>query len=328
MFFFGCEKTSPQLELTGSTMGTYYRVLLIEPENGSLDSARLHSDIERTLKSLNASLSTWIPNSEISLFNKSTSTEPVTVSDGFYKNLQVAQEISEETNGIFDVTIMPLVNLWGFGWKGVPKEEVNQKVIDSVMTFVGYKKLHLLENNQIKKDHPKLQIDVASLAKGYGVDEVAKCVSGYGVDRFLVEIGGEMVTRGLNSKQQKWRAGVEKPDLNQPYAKSIQQILQITDKAFATSGNYRRFYELNGKKYAHTMNPKTGRPAQTSIASVTVIANDCMTADALATMLMAMDIDKGLTWVNSKKDIEALFILHEKEGFTEIYSDGFKQYIN
>lgn len=306
-------------------MGTTYNVKFISPEKH--DIKVLKKSVDDHLKKINQSLSTWIHDSEISKFSFSTSVEKTKISDGFYANLKKANEISEKSNGALDVTVMPLVNLWGFGWKGRPKTEIEKYKIDSVMAFVGYKKLTIYPNSFIKKSHTKLQVDLSAIAKGYGVDEIANIIKQENITDFLVEIGGETVTSGFNKLGKKWRVGIEKPDLNQPYGNSIQQIISISDKAFATSGNYRNFYELNGKRYAHTIDPRTGYPVSHQLASVTVVAKSCMVADAIATTLMVMGEKEGIKWVNSLPDVDAYFIVRENDSFKNIFTNGFKQYI-
>lgn len=211
------------------------------------------------------------------------------LNDKFTEVFTLAEKISKETGGAFDITVAPLVNEWGFGFKtGVAP---TKHVIDSLRAIVGYQKVKLVDG-QVRKADPRIMLDCSGIAKGYGSDCVARLLRKHGIDNFMVEIGGEVVTSGINPDRVPWRIGVTKPvDDSLNINQELQTVLNVTDKAMATSGNYRNFYYKGGRKYAHTIDPKTGYPVQHNILSSTVIADDCATADAYATSFMVLGLD-------------------------------------
>jgi thiamine biosynthesis lipoprotein len=266
-------------------------------------------EIEYLLNEFDTSLSTYNKNSLITAINNNTENK----TDKYLKTVFIrAQEISEYTDGAFDITVGPLVNAWGFGFS--EKELMNKRKIDSILKFVGYKKVWL-ENDRIIKADPRIKIDMNAIAQGYAVDVVASFLENQKIENYLVEIGGEVRTKGLNPKNEVWKIGIDKPiENNNIPGENLQAIVHLSNKSLATSGNYRRFYEQDGIKYSHTIDPKTGYPVNHSLLSVTVIATDCMTADAFATAFMVLGLDKSVDLVQKHPELEAYFVFSDNEG--------------
>lgn len=263
----------------------------------------LEAGIKAELKKVDDALSPFNPHSIITAINEN---RPVTLNEMFAEVYKKSAEISEATDGAFDITVAPLVNQWGFGFKSRRFPDKHQ--IDSLLQFTGYRKVSLT-NGRIEKKDPRIMLDCSSIAKGYGCDIAARYLRRRGVDNFMVEIGGEIVASGVNPKMKPWKIGVTKPDNDSLSAgQEIQTILNITDCAMATSGNYRNFYIRDGKKYAHTIDPKTGYPVQHNILSATVIADDCATADAYATAFMVLGLEKARQVLDRHPELQAYFI--------------------
>ncbi|PWJ34103.1 FAD:protein FMN transferase [Sediminitomix flava] len=295
----------------GITMGVVpYNVKYIDEE-----SRDFREPIDDLLVAFNQSLSTYIPDSEISTFNKSN--EFNFTSNFFYPVLVRGEEIYKETKGAFDPTIQPLVNRWGFG----PEEEdkiPTQAEVDSLKELVNYSKIHF-DKKGVKKDDPRMQLDFSAIAKGYAVDLVADLLREEGINNFMVEIGGELVCGGINEKGKPWLIGIDNPE-----AKGAQDgiaYVRISDKALATSGNYRNFYEKDGKKYWHTIDPRTGYPAKSNMISASVITNDCMSADSYATAFMVMGFEEAKALVEKNKDLEAILI-YDNNGELGVYTSN------
>lgn len=301
----------------GFIFGTVYHITYHSDTN-------LKKEIEAELKKVDESLS---PFNKTSIISKVNRNENPVVNSMFTEVFLLAEDISNETHGAFDITVAPLVNEWGFGFKkGV---EPNKKVIDDLRKIVGYQKVKLTSDNHIQKQDPRIMLDCSAIAKGYGCDVVARLLSKKGINDYMIEIGGEIVTKGINQKQQPWRIGVNKPtedslNTNQ----ELQTVLNVTDIAMATSGNYRNFYYKNGKKYAHTIDPKTGYPVQHSLLSATVLAKNCATADAYATSFMVMGLEKAKEILRQHSELMAYLIYTNDDGKTEVwYSPSLKEKI-
>lgn len=285
----------------GMVFGTFYKITY-QYEND------LREGIEREMKKVDDALSPFNKNSIISAVNEN---KPVALNDMFMSVYDLARTVSEDTDGAFDITVAPLVNAWGFGFKH--NIAPTKSTIDSIMNFVGYKKVRMM-GRTIMKDDPRVMLDCSAIAKGYGSDVVAHYLESMGISNYLVEIGGEIVAKGSNPKGKPWAIGVEKPVDDSLAVKSeLQTVLNITDMAMATSGNYRNFYYKDGKKYAHTIDPKTGHPVQHNILSATVIAKRCAMADAYATAFMVVGLDKAKEILGRHKDLKA-YIIYDKEG--------------
>lgn len=269
----------------------------------------LTQSIKAALSEVDASLSPFNEHSIISAVNEN---RPVKINDIFREVFSMAMNISRETDGAFDITVAPLVNAWGFGFKHGSMPSKQQ--VDSLMQIVGYQKIRLTDGMVLKQD-PRIMLDCSAIAKGYGTDRVARLLRSRGVRNFMVEIGGEVVTSGVNPDRLPWRIGVTKPtedSLN--VGNELQTILNVTDKAMATSGNYRNFYYKGGKKYAHTIDPNTGYPVQHSILSATVLAKSCAMADAYATSFMVMGMERAQKVLEHHPELMAYFIYSDENG--------------
>ena len=301
------QQSTPYQHDRGMVFGTVYHITY-------QSSKSLQKDIEAELAKVDASLSPFNERSIITAVNENRDT---VVNKMFSDVFALAMKISDSTNGAFDITVAPLVNAWGFGFKGGAMPTHHQ--VDSLKALVGYHKVSLT-NGRVSKTDPRIMLDCSSIAKGYGCDVVAKFLSAKGIDNYMVEIGGEIVTRGISEKRLPWKIGVTKPtDDSLNVNQEIQTIINVTDKAMATSGNYRNFYYKNGRKYAHTIDPSTGYPVQHNILSSTVIADDCATADAYATAFMVMGLDKAKTILSRHPELMAYFILASDDGTNKVW---------
>ena len=274
----------------------------------------LNNEIITVLNQVDNSLS---PFNEKSIITKINNNVPVSPDKMFIDVFQLAKTISSETNGAFDITVAPMVNTWGFGFKGgiSPTKEV----IDSIKQIVGFEKVNYINGKIIKQD-PRITLDCSAIAKGYGCDVVARMLRDKDIKNFMIEIGGEVVTSGISEKRIPWKIGVTKPtDDSLNTHNELQTILNITDMAMATSGNYRNFYYKNGKKYAHTIDPKTGYPVQHNILSATVLASNCATADAYATSFMVMGLEGALKVLEKHPDLMAYFIYSDRQGQNAVW---------
>jgi thiamine biosynthesis lipoprotein len=300
-------------------MGTTFSVKVIAPP-ADLDLASLQHEIQDTLDAINQAMSTYLDDSELSLFNTSSSTDWVEVSTELCHAVEAAQVISQFTDGAFDVTVGPLVNLWGFG----PLESVatppGDERIARTMDDTGHTKLHTdCGKPALRKDVSGLNIDLSAFAKGHAVDRVADLLDERALIDYLVEIGGELRLRGLNGKSEKWAIAIETPDRT---ARSVQTVLDLTDTGMATSGDYRNYFEHNGNHYSHTIDPRTGRPVTHNGASVTVVADTAAFADAAATALLVMGPEAGLA-LAERESIAAYFLLRLGSKFEERMSSLF-----
>lgn len=301
------QQSTPYQHDRGMVFGTVYHITY-------QSSKSLQKDIEAELAKVDASLSPFNERSIITAVNENRDT---VVNKMFADVFALAMKISDSTNGAFDITVAPLVNAWGFGFKGGAMPTRHQ--VDSLKALVGYHKVSLT-NGRVSKTDPRIMLDCSSIAKGYGCDVVAKFLSAKGIDNYMVEIGGEIVTRGISEKRLPWKIGVTKPtDDSLNVNQEIQTIINVTDKAMATSGNYRNFYYKNGRKYAHTIDPSTGYPVQHNILSSTVIAADCATADAYATAFMVMGLDKAKAILSRHPELMAYFILASDDGTNKVW---------
>ena len=301
------QQSTPYQHDRGMVFGTVYHITY-------QSSKSLQKDIEAELAKVDASLSPFNERSIITAVNENRDT---VVNKMFSDVFALAMKISDSTNGAFDITVAPLVNAWGFGFKGGAMPSHHQ--VDSLKALVGYHKVSLT-NGRVSKTDPRIMLDCSSIAKGYGCDVVAKFLSAKGIDNYMVEIGGEIVTRGISEKRLPWKIGVTKPtDDSLNVNQEIQTIINVTDKAMATSGNYRNFYYKNGRKYAHTIDPSTGYPVQHNILSSTVIADDCATADAYATAFMVMGLDKAKAILSRHPELMAYFILASDDGTNKVW---------
>ena len=298
---------APFQQEEGAVFGTFYHVTY------QCDSS-LQKEIDTELQKVDASLSPFNKESVISHINRN---EDVPLDSMFTHVFLLAQEVSERTDGAFDITVAPLVNAWGFGFKN--ETNVTPEAIDSLLQFVGYGKIKMEHGKVIKQD-PRIILDCSAIAKGYGSDAVARLFDRKGIKNYMIEIGGEIVVKGHNPKKQTWKVGINKPiedSLNRN--NEIQTILNVTDAGIATSGNYRNFYYKGGKKYAHTIDPHTGYPVQHSILSSTVLAKDCATADAYATAFMVMGLEQAKKVLEANPGLQAYLIYADDKGQDQTY---------
>jgi len=303
-----------KVTFNGETMGTYYNIIFMHPE--VID---LKSEVDELLIEWNQSLSTYIPDSEISRFNSTDSFR--FESPYFYPVLVKSREVYETTDGAFDPTVMPLVNAWGFGPE--EKDMPDSTDIQELLSLVGFSKIEF-DATGVWKTQAGMSLDFSAIAKGYGVDVVGAFLESKGIEHYLVDIGGEISCKGVNDRGIPWSTGIEDPTV-EFFDRKIKAVIEVTDKGIATSGNYRNFYVKDGRKYAHTISPFTGYPVEHSMLSTTVIAKDCMTADAYATAFMVMGIDQAIPLINDHPEMDAYFIFSDNEGkIMTFMTDGFK----
>lgn len=320
-FFVSCSHAPQQLAIRGETMGTTYHVRYVsaDPQH---NPERVKEAIDAVLVQVNARMSTYDPNSELSRFNQRLQTTPVVISRALEQVLRRALEIAVESDGALDVTVGPLVNLWGFGPQARPEKIPTDAELAAIRERVGYQLL-TLENHQISKQVPELYVDLSTIAKGYGVDRVALLLEQLEIQNYLIEIGGEMRMKGSKPGAEPWRIAIEKPISTE---RSVQRVVELGDAAVATSGDYRNYYEHDGVRFSHIIDPQTGKPIQHNLVSVTVIASNCMDADAYATALTVMGPQRALEFAEQKQ-LAVLLITREEDGFKEHTSTAFARYL-
>ncbi len=300
--FSSCQKKANYYKINGYAQGTTYHITYQGDKEFS-------SEIDSLLRNFDQSLSTYVENSIISKINKNDST--VKLDELFIQFFNKSYEVFQETDGAFDITVAPLVNAYGFGFS--KRSDIDSALIDSLMDFVGMDKVRL-ENNKLIKEDTRLMLDGNAIAQGQSVDYVAEFLEKRGVKNYLVEIGGEIRAKGLNPESKLWRVGIDKPIEGSDEAnRELQAIIRLKNKSLATSGNYRKFYEESGIKYSHTIDPKTGYPAKQSILSATIIADDCITADAYATACMVLGLEKSKQLLKKLNKLDAYLIYADTE---------------
>lgn len=310
------QNTMPYQHNTGQIFGTTYHITYQSDKD-------LHREILQRLQLVDQTFSTFNDESIISKINRN---EPVKLNQMFIEVFDLAKTVSKDTHGAFDITVAPLVNVWGFGFKsGTPPTKA---VIDSLRHLTGYKKVKLI-GSKVRKQDPRIMLDCSAIAKGYGSDVVAQYLRSRDVENFMIEIGGEIVVQGNSDKRLPWKIGVTKPtDDSTQVNNELQTVLNVSNTAMATSGNYRRFYYKNGKKYAHTIDPKTGYPVQHNILSATVLANTCAKADAYATSFMVLGLEKTQQVLQHHPDLMVYLIYADGQGKNKVwYSPSLKKAI-
>ena len=318
----GCDDSQPEqfeFQQIGTTMGTTFSVKIpVLPAN--VESKELKGHIEQIIDGVNRKMSTYLEDSELSRFNQNQSIDWIPVSPEILEVIAEAQQISYLSNGAYDITIGPLVNLWGFGPSDSDRNVPDAMLIEELRQKTGSKFLEFRrEPSALRKKIASLYLDLSSLAKGYAVDRVAAYLVSLGIKDFLVEIGGELKANGRKHDGKYWRVAVEKPD---PAQRSIEQILELNNIAVATSGDYRNFFDQDGQRYSHTIDPRTGKPVTHRLASVTVLSNTTMRADALATAFMVLGHEAGMK-IAEREKIPVLFINQTGQGFSKIQSSQF-----
>ena len=320
----GCaEHTDPMIELSGPTMGTYYSVKIARPPAG-LSAVTLEPELIRVLDGVIAEISTYDPNSELSRLNANPSTDWIPVSQNLLTVIAEGQRIAELTNGAYDVTIGPLVNLWGFGPERRPDRLPTDAEIQAARERVGYHKLELrAEPPAVRKARGDLYIDLSSLGEGYGADRIVDWLESRGVTDYMVAIAGAIRAQGRNAKGRPWGIAIEQP---LPEQRSVHRVLPLSGHALSTSGDYRNFFEQDGKRYSHEIDPQTGAPIDRRLGSVTVIGDVGLVVDGLATALMVLGEERGPALAEAE-GIAAYFIVRESEGFKGIESPTFQAYL-
>ncbi|MEM9839530.1 MAG: FAD:protein FMN transferase [Pseudomonadota bacterium] len=305
-----CNRPPEVLTLTGETMGTTFAVTVVEPGNEVTPEA-IEAAVSETLTAFNAAYSNWDPNSEISRFNVQQTVEPIAISAGLGEILALADEVHRKTGGRFDLTVSPLVDLWGFGTKGRVLTPPEEQTIASTLEAVGQSRVLELsvDRSTLRKTVPTAEANLAALAKGSGIDAVAERLMALGLTNLMVEVGGDLFALGDGPSGAGWRIAVERPDA---VSRTIQEIVTVSGQGMATSGDYRNYFEKDGVRYAHIIDPTTGRPVTHQTASVTVLAPTAAEADAWATALLVLGAEEGLT-LAEEEGLAALFISREPD---------------
>lgn len=311
-----CSMPSTYHTNSGKVFGTYYKIMYHAPQD-------LHAGIQEAMQSVNNSLSTFSPTSTISRINQNDST--VVADSLFTVVFNTAQQVSTVTGGAFDITVAPLVNAWGFGFD--PTKHRTQATIDSLKACVGYQKM-ALQGGKIVKSTPCLQLDASAIAKGFGCDVVAAYLEKQGVQHYLVDIGGEMVLKGNNPHNQKWKVGVQQPKEDSILiSNQVAAILSISNAAVATSGNYRQFYYQDGLKISHTIDPRSGRPCSHNLLSTTVVAPTAMVADAYATAFMVLGNKDSIEAIANNQQLAVYLLYAQGDSIQVQYNDRFEPYL-
>jgi thiamine biosynthesis lipoprotein len=302
-------------------MGTYFRVTLAELAD-EISKHDLHAVVKQDLDRIDGLMSTYKADSEVSRFNRFELTDWFPVSDETATVVNAALEVFDESGGAFDITVAPLVDLWGFGPKESTKQLPDPAEINKLLATLGSRHLHVrLDPPALRKDHATIQIDLSGIAKGYAVDSVAGLLEDLGVTSYLVDIGGEMRACGEKAQQTPWTVAIERPEANQ---RSIQSTLPLRDMALATSGDYRNYFEQDGQRYSHEIDPRSGQPIRHQLVSASVLDPSCMRADAWATALIILGPEKGKARAE-QAGIPAMLIVKDDSGFREVETTGFDQ---
>nr|WP_217273527.1 FAD:protein FMN transferase [Vibrio coralliilyticus] len=322
MVLAGCEKPVEQIHLSGPTMGTTYNIKYIESE-GIPSPEVLQKQVDRLLEEVNDQMSTYRKDSELSRFNQNQTSTPFEVSPQTATVVKEAIRLNGLTLGALDVTVGPLVNLWGFGPEARPEVVPTDEELAARKANTGIQHL-TVEGNLLNKDIPNLYVDLSTIAKGWGVDVVADYIQSQGIQNYMVEVGGEMRLKGVNREGVKWRIAIEKPSADE---RAVQEIIEPGDMAVATSGDYRIYFERDGVRYSHIINPQTGKPIRHKVVSVTVLDKSSMTADGLATGLMVLGEEQGMKIAN-ENNIPVFMIVKTEDGFKEMASEAYKPFMN
>lgn len=319
----GCDSESDQkrlVTLRGTTMGTTYNVSIKHHDAERLGQT-IHKEIENILDTVNLEMSNWDKSSSISKFNHLRKTDPISITVSLAKILSEANKVHDQSEGAFDITLMPLTDIWGFGKKNV-KRVPSEQEIETALNTVGQKRLLVLDQKRLtlRKKIDEASVDLSGIAKGFAIDQISNSLKARGISDYLVEIGGDLYASGEKGPKSPWVIGIEKP--NQRLGE-VDVILRIADKAVATSGDYRNFFEKDNRRYSHIIDPKTGRPISHQTASVTVLADNAMNADAWATAMMVLGAKKGLV-IAEKNNLAVFFILRKGDNFHSVSSRHFK----
>ncbi len=318
----GCFAPQERIEQhSGLTMGTSFTVKWVTADTSQ--SAAIRKQINDALINVNQSMSTYIQDSELSRLNRLPVGSTVTLSEDLNSVLSQALEISQQSDGAFDVTVGPLVNLWGFGPDGRVVKAPSDSEIEKLKQRVGYQYAELNAERRELTRQRDIYIDLSAIAKGFGVDRLADILEQSGITSYLVEIGGELRARGQKPDGQSWKIAIEAPKAG---TREAQRIIAVRNFGIASSGDYRNYFEEDGVRFSHTIDPATGKPIRHRLASVTVLAEDCATADALATTMMVMGTERAMAFA-VEQQVEAFLITKTDNGFSEQMTPGFKQYL-
>jgi len=320
LFLFSCsqKKELQPIHLKGEAQGTYYNMVYYDSLHRNL-----HVQVDSILKAFDRSVSLWLPNSVLSRVNRNDTS--VVLDDNFIGNFNDSQQVSKATDGAFDMTVGPLVEVWGFGFES--REKVGKHLVDSLLPLVGYQKIKMV-NGKVVKANPGMQIDFNGIAQGYSDDVVGRFFDSLGIHNYLIDIGGEVKGKGQKPDGSSWRVGIEKPAADKGSPRILKAVIALKNMSVATSGSYRKYYVENGMRYSHTIDPKTGYPVQHSLLSVSVLTKNTALADAYATAFMVMGYKKSRAFVESHPGLEAFFIWSAKdESFKNYATPGFKKLI-
>ena len=313
----GNSNDSP-IKLMGEAQGTYYSIIYFDSQQRDFQF-----EIDSLLDAFDQSVSLWVPNSILSRVNNNE--DDVLIDKFFSDNFFLSKKVASETDGAFDFTIGPLVKAWGFGYDN--HKQIDSLIIDSLLNIVGYQKVDLFKNRVIKKNN-NTTFDFNAIAQGYSVDMVGQFLLDKQINNFLVDIGGEVMARGRKPDNSSWKVGIEKPAKNASDQRDLKEIIRLDNMSVATSGNYRKFFEEDGIRYSHTINPHTGYPAQHNLLSVSVISISTALADAYATACMVMGLEESIRFIESRDDLDAFFIYSNENGYYDVYStSGFSSII-
>lgn len=313
-----CVRPPELIRFQGEAQGTYYAVTYYDQQGRNLQP-----EVDSILVAFDQVASLWVENSILSRYNRNDS--DVVLDPMLIEMTKLSLSIAEETQGAFDITVGPLVNAWGFGFRN--EQMPDSAHVDSLLEFIGWHRLELIDEKLIKED-PRIAVDMNAIAQGYAVDLLGEFLESKGITDYLVDIGGEVLAHGKKPDGSLWKIGIEKPAESPTAERQLQEVVEFTDKAMATSGSYRKFYERDGVKYAHTIDPRTGYPVSHRLLSVSVLAGNATLADAYATALMVMGTEEAKTMVSVKSGLEAYLIYTDENGeYLSWKSDGLKQMI-
>jgi thiamine biosynthesis lipoprotein len=318
---FGCGKT--EHSLAGRTMGTTYTVKVVAGYFGSISG--LQEKIDRRLDQINHSMSPYLKDSEISRFNRFQEVGvEFPISEDFLRVMQLADRIHSLSEGAWDGTVNPLVDLWGFGRAGRTDQRPPPEKIAALLGDIGFQKIEIKDSGALVKRNAAVSLDLSSIAKGYGVDQVAAEVRSAGFSDFLVEIGGEVYAAGIRPDGRSWRVGINRPKIDARFDE-VYKVVTLRDRAFATSGDYRNFFVENGVRYSHIIDPRSGYPVSQGVVSASILADNCTLADGLATAVMVMGAEKGLALINRLDHVHGLIISELPDGtLKDHFSKGFR----
>lgn len=316
-----------EYSFNGATMGTSYHITIVGDSIGTMERSRLGTRVDSVLNDYNQILSTYEDQSEISIFNRQETINPVLASSELTRVVKVGLELCQQSSGAFDITVMPIVNFFGFGIEEGHDRFPTIEEIDAWLELTGCDKIEI-DGENIRKSDPRVSIDLSAIAKGDASDLVTDYLVALGYENLFVEIGGEIMTRGVNRYGKPWKIGIDRPTFGGAPGADLQHIIELADMAVATSGDYRNYREVQGKRITHMIDPRTGSPITHNLAAVTVITDKCMFADGLATAVMVLGAEEGLSWLEDYQHAEGLLITREANGeYRESMTSGFEKYL-